>query len=147
MKRPFLKAFIGGLTISLIPAWFVTYASRAFPNLAPEDLQVITDFFTDASVLLQWIVFFIFVIVMPIIEEILFRGLLWRLFNWKFSPKTTWILVSLIFAGVHWEPLHVIGLLPLSFFIGWLRLKTNELGPSIIAHMTNNAVGCFLMMM
>ena len=89
----------------------------------------------------------IIVFLVPPIEEAIFRGGLWKLSEWKLSPYWTWILTSLLFAAVHMEPLHVIGLLPFSFFAGWLRLKTNEIGPSTVAHMANNTTGCLLMIL
>ena len=65
-----------------------------------------------------------------------------------FGPgRFTWFTTSIIFAGIHLEPLHVLGLLPLSFFLGWLRLKDGSIGPSVVAHTTNNAVACLLMVL
>ena len=90
----------------------------------------------------QLLVFFIIMTILPILEEWLFRGFLWRWVSKIFSSKYTLVITSLVFALAHWEPLHVLGLLPLSFFLGWLRMKTDELGPSIVAHMTNNLVAC-----
>ena len=72
------------------------------------------------------------VLIVPPLEELVFRGWLWKLIGWKLSPYWTWTIVSIIFAVVHMEPVHVLGLLPFSFFVGWLRLKTGKLGPSIV---------------
>jgi membrane protease YdiL (CAAX protease family) len=85
------------------------------------------------------------VFVIPPIEEILFRGWLWKMCRWKINPYWTWIITSLVFAAVHAEPLHILGLLPLSFFLGWLRKETGGIEYSTIAHITNNAVACLLM--
>ena len=147
MKRPYLTAFLGGATISLIPTWFVAQISARFPTTAPEELKIVSEFFGDGIGAPQLLVFLIIVGFLPILEEWLFRGVLWRWVNKVMSPSYTWIVVSLVFAAAHWAPLHVLGLLPLSLFLGWLRLKTGELGPSIIAHMTNNTAACLLMVL
>jgi len=145
MTRPYLKALVGGLTIGLFPAWFVSFVVEMFPSLKPEELQIVSDFMSNGIGLIQVLFFLLIVISIPLIEELVFRGLLWKLFEWKLTPFHTWITISILFALIHLEPLHILGLLPFSFFVGWLRYNTNQLGPSIIAHMANNAVACLLM--
>ena len=147
MTRPYLKALVGGLTIGLFPAWFVSFIVEMFPNLKPEELQIVSDFMSNGIGLIQVLFFLLIVISIPLIEELVFRGFLWKLFEWKLTPYQTWITISILFASIHLEPLHILGLLPFSFFVGWLRYKTNQLGPSIIAHMANNAVACLLMVL
>ncbi len=145
MKATLTKAIVGGATISFIPSIIVGWLAKTFPSIAPEELQIVSDFFGSGIGPLQLIVFAMIVFVIPPIEEILFRGWLWKVCKWKFSTNQTWIITSLIFAAVHAEPLHILGLLPLSFFLGWLRKKTGGIEYSTIAHMTNNAVACLLM--
>ena len=147
MTRPYLAAFVGGATISLLPTWLVAQIVARFPALAPQELEIVSEFFGSGIGIPQIIFFSIIVFLIPPIEEVIFRGGLWKLLEWKLSPYWTWILISVLFAAIHMEPLHILGLLPLSFFLGWLRLKTNELGPSIVAHMMNNLVACVLMLL
>ncbi len=145
MRRPYLAAVLGGATISLPPAWLVTQIASSFPSLAPEELVTVSEFFGSGIGIPQILVLLIIVTILPAFEEWLFRGFLWRWVSKAFSPNYTLVITSSAFALAHWEPLHVLGLLPLSFFLGWLRLKTNRLGPSVVAHMTNNLVACVLM--
>ena len=118
MKATLTKAIVGGATISFIPSIIVNWLAKTFPSIAPEELQIVSDFFGSGIGPLQLMVFAIIVFVIPPIEEILFRGWLWKMCRWKVSPYWTWIITSLIFAAVHAEPLHILGLLPLSFFLG-----------------------------
>jgi|14BtaG_2_1085337.scaffolds.fasta_scaffold22822_3 hypothetical protein len=144
--NPLISAVLGGALVGLIPAWAMTQTVRAFPSLKPEELQIVSDFFSAGIGPMQIMLFAIVVFVVPPVEEFIFRSALWRLFGWaKQTPKVTWIGVSLLFAAFHMEPLHIVGLLPLSFFLGWLRLKTGNINASTLAHMANNAVGCLLM--
>ena len=147
MRRPYLAAVLGGATISLPPAWLVTQIASNFPSLAPEELVTVSEFFGSGIGIPQILVLLIIVTILPAFEEWLFRGIFWRWAKKVMSPTSTFVVISLLFAFVHWEPLHVLGLLPLSFFLGWLRLKTGRLGPSIIAHMINNLVACLLMLL
>ena len=140
MRHPYWVALLGGATVSLIPTWLVAQIAAAFPVLAPQELEIVSEFFSEGLGPPQILVFFIVMTILPILEEWLFRGVIWRWTLKIFSPKYTLVAISLLFA------LHVLGLLPLSFFLGWLRMKTDELGPSIIAHMTNNTVACLIML-
>ena len=147
VENPYKAATLGGAFISLFPAWFVTQAAKAFPSLRPEDLEIVSDFFSSGIGPLQLIVLAMIVFVIPPMEELVFRQWIWKLCRWKLSPEWTWITTSIAFAALHMEPLHIIGLLPFSFFLGWLRLKTEDIGASCWAHMVNNAVGCTIMVL
>ena len=146
-RNPYKVATIGGALISLFPAWFITQAAKIIPSLKPEELQIVSDFFSLGIGPLQLMFFAVVVFIIPPLEELIFRGWIWKLINYKFSSKWTWILVSLLFAGFHTASLHILGLLPFSFFLGWLRLKTGDINASVLAHMVNNAVGCLLMIL
>lgn len=145
VENPYKAATLGGALISLFPAWFVTQMARVFPSLRPEELEIVSEFFSTGIGPLQLILFAIVVFVVPPAEELVFRRWIWKLFNWKLTPYWTWIVVSVLFAAFHMEPLHIMGLLPFSFFLGWLRLKTGDINASVLAHMVNNAVGCLIM--
>ena len=74
----------------------------------------------------------------PIVEELVFRGLLygWIAGRWGGTPAL--IVSSLAFAAAHWEPAHIILVLPLGFLFGWLRRRTDSLLPSLFSHVVNN---------
>jgi len=145
VSRPYWVALLGGATVSLLPTWLVAQIAAAYPVLAPQELKIVSEFFGQGFGPPQILVFFIIMTILPALEEWLFRGILWHWASKIFSPKYTLVAISLLFALAHWEPLHVLGLLPLSFLLGWLRMKTGELGPSIVAHMANNAMACLIM--
>ncbi len=147
MRRPYWTALLGGATVSLVPTWLVAQLAATFPAIAPEELEIVSEFFGNGVGPPQLLVFLIIMGMLPVLEEWLFRGVLWRWGLKVFSPKYTLVATSLLFALAHGEPLHVLGLLPLSFFLGWLRMKTGEIGPSIVAHMANNTVACLLMLL
>lgn len=74
----------------------------------------------------------------PLVEELVFRGLLygWIAGRWGGWPAV--IVSTLAFAGAHWEPAHVVLVLPLGLLFGWLRRRTDSLLPSLVAHIVNN---------
>jgi len=74
----------------------------------------------------------------PVVEELVFRGLLygWIAGRWGGTPAL--VVSSLAFAAAHWEPAHIILVLPLGFLFGWLRRRTDSLLPSLFSHIVNN---------
>ncbi len=74
----------------------------------------------------------------PLVEELVFRGLLYGWVAGRWGTAAAWIVSSLAFAAAHVEPAHIILVLPLALWFGWLRRRTDSLLPSLVAHMVNN---------
>ena len=76
----------------------------------------------------------------PLAEEAVFRGLLYGWVAGRWGTTAGWLVSSLAFAAAHVEPAHVILVLPLGLWFGWLRRRTGSLWPSLVAHMVNNGL-------
>ena len=74
----------------------------------------------------------------PLVEELVFRGLFYGWVAGRWGTVAAWIVSSLAFAAAHIEPAHIILVLPLALWFGWLRRRTDSLLPSLVAHMVNN---------
>ena len=75
----------------------------------------------------------------PLVEELVFRGLL---FGWLIGRFPGWIAVigsSILFGLAHYEPVHAVLAGVLGLWLGTLRLKSGSIWPSIFAHMANNS--------
>lgn len=81
----------------------------------------------------------------PVIEEFVFRKFLWSLIE-KVSPKAALVVTSLAFSLVHMDPVTIAGLMPISFFLGWLRLKTGSVYASILSHCSYNLTGLIIIL-
>ena len=77
-------------------------------------------------------------IIGPIMEELAFRGVFWRFFEKFIDKHYAFFLTSIFFAYFHVDPIHIVGVMPIGIYIGWLRLKSNSIFPSIVAHIANN---------
>ena len=145
MKHLYKKAIMSGALISIVPAIIVSLLSSWFPATESENLALIRDIFSAQSYgFLQYFLIFNIIVVSPIIEEVIFRGVLWSFLKRYVNEKSVFIVTSLIFAAVHIDFLHVVGLLPASFLFGWFRYKTGDLKASLLCHMSNNLVACLL---
>ena len=76
----------------------------------------------------------------PLVEELVFRGLLYGWLAGRWGTTVAWLVSSLAFAAAHIEPAHAILVLPLGLWFGWLRRRTGSLWPSLVAHMANNGL-------
>ena len=74
----------------------------------------------------------------PLVEELVFRGLLYGWIAGRWGTTPAWLVSSLAFAAAHYEPAHVVLVLPLGLLFGWLRRRTDSLLPSLCAHIFNN---------
>mgnify|MGYP003153588204 CR=1 FL=1 len=145
MNHMYLKAIIGGMLISIAPAIVVTALSEWFPATESENLILIKEILSAQTYgffhyfILSSIIFF-----SPVLEEVIFRGILWNVLAKIFTEKTVFILSSLMFAAIHIDFLHVLGLIPASFLFGWFRYKTGDIKASLLCHISNNFIACLL---
>jgi len=84
--------------------------------------------------------FAIMAILAPLVEEVVFRGLLYGWIAGRWGTVAAWLVSSILFAAAHVEPAHAILVLPLGLLFGWLRRRTDSLWPSLVAHAVNNGV-------
>ncbi len=118
------------------------------------DLEVIfgtPKIITQNVVFLGWFLFII-MLIPGIWEEVAFRGVITKLNLRRYSQRTTWIIVSVLFGLFHFVNLlvgrylvltilQVIYAALLGFLFGYMFIKTKSIIPSIIAHYLIDSVG------
>ena len=83
--------------------------------------------------------FLVVVVAAPLVEELIFRGVGFRLFTCVSGPAVTIAVTSLAFGPAHGLLLALPVLALFGVVLGWLRLKTGSLYPPMILHGTFNA--------
>lgn len=87
------------------------------------------------------------VILAPILEEILFRGIIMKgMLNSKVKPVTAIIVSAFIFGVVHFNPWQFAGALLLGLVLGLVYYKTKSLLMPILLHAFNNFVSAMMML-
>ena len=137
-ESPYKLAMLGGALIAVISSTVMVSIQSWLPSFDSEGLEAVDQLLAGPPVVVA-ILLFIIVIVSPLIEELIFRKFLWWVSLLMFSQTTTLFIISLSFVVIHGSLFHAIGLLPISFFLGWLRMKTGSIKLSIVAHVANNA--------
>ena len=131
-------AVIGGLTLSLPSMVFTTWLVKLYPWLSFDGLQLIT-----ADIQNSWMMIALVCLVAPTIEEIIFRGYIWRSLD-RYSFVFRLLMSSFVFSMFHIEPIHIIGVFPMAIWLGWIRSKSNTIYESIAAHIASNVMAVFL---
>ena len=76
----------------------------------------------------------------PTVEELIFRGLVYGYVEGRFGGVAALIVSSLLFASAHVEWIHMALVLPIGLLLGWVRMRSGSLWPTIAAHIANNCV-------
>lgn len=80
----------------------------------------------------------------PILEELLFRGVITKTLLQKYSPVKAIIISGLIFGIVHLNPAQVIGACFFGCLFAWLYYRTGSLIGCILIHILNNSFSVWL---
>lgn len=83
----------------------------------------------------------------PVLEELLFRGLLLRALARRWGPGPGVVGSALLFGLLHsMDPQAVPPLVVLGLMLGWLRVRSGSLWPGVLLHAANNAAALALLL-
>ena len=139
-----VAAIAGGFTVGWFPG-FVAELVRAWaPALDLGAVDVVGDVLADANMVQTVGMGLLIAGVAPVVEELVFRGVLWSaLERWLPVPAVI-VTTSVLFAAFHLDPAQAIPLLFTGAFLGWVRWTTGSVGPAIAVHVVNNAFALLL---
>ena len=134
----YLKAtFIGiilNVVLSLIQSQFVVNS---------ETNEVITQFMETSAGWVIAIFYVITILIVPLFEEAIFRGGLWKLFSYFGNEKVAAVIVAVGFAFLHsWEA--AVFLLPFSVYLSYLRYNSGNIWLGVVTHVGFNSAGLLL---
>ncbi|SHJ53294.1 hypothetical protein SAMN05444280_12218 [Tangfeifania diversioriginum] len=105
------------------PAWFW----ELFTNIFESDFG-------------WWGAFMKVAIVAPIVEESIFRGLIFQGFRRNYNNFVSVVMSALLFSLFHLNPWQMPATFVLGLLLGWLVIRTQSLILAIIAHSFNNLI-------
>jgi membrane protease YdiL (CAAX protease family) len=113
-----------------MPEEYVLYMVQL---LYPENLQ-------------EWIrILAMAVVIIPLGEEMIFRGLFLRGFVLRYGQVPALALSAFLFALVHLNPWGFLSIFLAGWFMGWLVLRTGSLWPAVVLHGGFNLSGVLLL--
>ena len=85
------------------------------------------------------------VLIIPLCEEIIFRGVLLRSYEGLLSKRAAWLSVSFLFLLVHVSMFQMLALVPLAFIVTRLVQRNANLWAGVIMHATHNALVIYVL--
>lgn len=86
-------------------------------------------------------------IVIPLLEEIIFRRVIYEGVRSRLPAIVSAVLVSFLFAALHGIIFQLMGLFVLGLYFQLLYLRRKKLGEAILAHMLNNSFAFVLLVL
>lgn|GEM_PF-3455174 len=131
VKNPYIMGALLNIGLSFVQSLYVRGSS---------DAAVISEFTSTSPLWMICLFWGIVIFIIPVVEELVFRGLLWKIAAFIFSPLFTGISVAVVFSLLHSVDAAVF-LLPFALYLSWLRHTENSIKPGIKAHITFNFTG------
>ena len=100
----------------------------------PEEVRKLFDQMFSKSVP----AFFTAVIFAPILEELIFRGIVLEGFLKNYSPVKAIVLTNVLFGLAHMNPWQFVGAFLMGILISWVYFKTRNLFLPVLMHFLNN---------
>ena len=85
------------------------------------------------------------VVLAPVMEEVLFRGILLESVRSKHSAGRAIVVSALMFGVIHLIPQQVVNAFAIGLILGYIYVRTESLWPVIIIHALNNAMAYVIM--
>lgn len=126
-NKDYLKIIVTSILVSLGLNIIIYLINRVIP---------ITNRYDNIKILLYNII--PIGIISPIIEEYIFRGVIFNKLKTFNSKKTSIIITTIIFSIMHFELSQIIYTLIVGYYLTYLYSETNNLKTSIISHMVIN---------
>jgi membrane protease YdiL (CAAX protease family) len=138
LKRPGRAALFSGLgglsalafsygTYFIIVIFFYIMAGRTPVSGESEKVQSV-----GGAALAFFII--VTVVLAPVFEELLFRGLFYPPLRRRFGPGKAILLDGMIFGALHFEPLFMLSLILVGMVLAYLYEKTDSLFVPILTH-------------
>ena len=138
---------LGGLLLCFVLIFFVAliFSMIGIPGFSGQGNEVIISELFGKSLLGLVLAFVITGIFVPFVEELFFRGFLFKGLKNYISPLASAIITSIIFASAHLSltiagPIFIIGLV-----LCWLYQKNDNIWPGIVLHALKNISALLLL--
>lgn len=133
-----MLAFVLAIGYWFVDQWVMGMLSNAHNNQSIESWRKATAEQTTVTLIATSVV------LAPLFEEMLFRGLVLHTVLSKFGPIPAVISSSLLFAIIHWSWPEFVSLIIIGCLYGWLTVKSKSIIPALLAHFIHNVMTFFV---
>lgn len=140
--RPFPVRLLPAMTALILGAGIVfseiDNIFRSFFPIPEEIARLMTELTAGDAEL--WSTLVLLVLVAPLTEELLFRGLFLRGFLKRYGKLTAVLASGLLFGVIHLNPWQFIATSVAGAILAWWAVETRSIWPCIYGHALNNSV-------
>jgi len=127
-----------GASFGTLVTLLLIYVNYVFPlDKLPGNYEEFSKIIMSGNIV---IVFLSVGIIGPIIEEIIFRGLILSELNKIAPPVASVIIQGVLFGLYHMQPLQIIYATPVGIVLGLIAMRSKNLWSSIIVHIFFNSI-------
>ena len=121
---------------TIIPSGWLQEQMPELPNLVEEEFDMI---------LRDRYGYFVVGLLVPLAEELVFRGTILRsLLKWNSRPWVAILISAVLFSAAHMNPAQIPHTLLIGLLLGWLYYRTDSIVPGVVFHWVNNTVAYVL---
>lgn len=80
----------------------------------------------------------------PVLEELLFRGVITKVLLQYYSPSRAIVYSALVFGVFHLNPVQVVGATVAGLLFAWLYWRTGSIVPGVLVHIFNNSLSVYV---
>jgi membrane protease YdiL (CAAX protease family) len=139
------RAIYWGIGLMFIRGLLAQGLLNLFPilNFGTEMLEqaLVTN---NPTVISQIVVIILGAILIPVGEELFFRGFLFRWMRNRMTFRVAILLSAFVFSAIHLIPIQAIMAFPLGVLNAWMFERSRSLIPVIVLHITNNGLALIL---
>jgi sodium transport system permease protein len=156
LRRPTLRQAAAGLLLALLllpPLAEITMMTlRQFPAIMQlmNEHHPLAEFLRDyhgesPNLAAAWPLLFVFVVVLPVSEELAFRGFILGGLQRRFSPWKAIVLSSFLFGLYHMNVFQFLPAFLLGLVLGLLATRTRSIWPGVLLHALHNGLSLGLL--
>ena len=121
---------------TIIPSGWLQEQMPELPNIVEEEFDMI---------LRDRYGYFVVGLLVPLAEELVFRGAILRsLLKWNSRPWVAILISAVLFSAAHMNPAQIPHTLLIGLLLGWLYYRTDSIVPGVVFHWVNNTVAYVL---
>jgi membrane protease YdiL (CAAX protease family) len=121
---------------TIIPSGWLQEQMPELSNLVEEEFDMI---------LRDRYGYFVVGLLVPLAEELVFRGAILRsLLKWNSRPWVAILISAVLFSAAHMNPAQIPHTLLIGLLLGWLYYRTDSIVPGVVFHWVNNTVAYVL---
>ena len=148
-----LKPFAMSVAMGFIGLWLLfVIATEALTYILDKNPTAFVDVLYDSADP-KWLLIVTMVVIAPIYEEVMFRGIFWSAIREQFTgSKGTWVatlITSILFSLIHlqYEFYEMSVIFILALLLGYARSRSGSLYVPILLHVINNGLAMWMYLM